>query len=209
VRNVVPANNVRIARGVIVETVGAELLVVVPGTLEALRLTGEAAATLSKIRTGMWVDPTKPEVAELMSRGIVEMPGISRRGLVKAGAIGAGAGIAVMAMPAATFASSGIEYLNGLYFNDNYLIIFQNSGLTDNWPSPQPSSNAADVSALLVDGVSIPVNSFGAETGITEGTKDVTWAFSDSTPNSWTGTVVGTFVWAGRQFSVTFTNGSP
>lgn len=205
------ANHVKIARGVIVETVGAELLVVVPGTLEALRLTGEAASTLAKVQAGIKVDPTSPEAAELMSRGIVEIPGISRRGLIKAGAIGAGAGIAVLAMPSAAFASSGIsgiEYLNGEYYDGFGIGILQSATrLTDNWPSPQPSSNAADVSALLVDGVSIPILTFGAETSVLPPNRDVFWAFSDSTLNSWTGTVVGTFVWAGRRFSVTFTDG--
>lgn len=204
------ANHVKIARGVIVETVGAELLVVVPGTLEALRLTGEAASTLAKVQAGTKVDPTSPEAAELMSRGIVEIPGISRRGLIKAGAISAGAGIAVLAMPSAAFASSGtsgIEYLNGVYYEGFGIGIMQNNLLTDNWPSPLPSANAADVSALLVDGVSLPIFNFGAGSGVSEGTKDVFWRFSDSTPNSWTGAVVGTFVWAGRQFSVTFTSG--
>lgn len=216
VRNLVSANHVKIARGVLVETVGAELLVVVPGTLEALRLTGEAASTLAKVQAGIKVDPTSPEVAELMSRGIVEIPGISRRGLIKAGAIGAGAGIAVLAMPSAAFASSGIsgiEYLNGLYYNNFGIGIGQFVGPPDNWPSPLPSANAADVSALLVDGVSIPIFSFGAGPGVSDGTRDVFWGYPDISPgtpdprNNWTGEVVGTFVWAGRQFSVTFTSG--
>lgn len=200
---------VKIAPGVMVETVVTDLVVIVPGSLEAFRLTGEAASTLAKIRSGMKVDPTEPEVAELMSRGIVEMPGISRRGLVKAGAIGAGAGIAVMAMPSVAIASSGPEYLNGVYYNGFGIGIGQFTGLPDRWPSPVPSLDENDVSALLVDGESIPIRNFGA--GAAEGSKDVFWAFQpnpDTNPlNNWTGTVVGTFVWAGRQFSVTFTSG--
>lgn len=205
------AESVEIAPGVILEIVGADLLVIVPGSLEALRLTGELARTLSNVRAGMKLDPTSPEAAELMSRGIVEISGMSRRGLIKAGVIGAGGGIAVLAMPSAAYASSGPEYLNGLYYNGFGIGIGQFTGLLDKWPSPVPSLNGDDVSALLVDGVSIPIRNFGA--GAAEGSKDVFWAFQpdpDTNPlNNWTGTVVGTFEWAGRQFSVTFTNGSP
>lgn len=97
----------QLAKGVVLEQVGSDLWVVVPGRLDVLRLTGEAALMLSKIQSGVGVDLTSPVARELISLGIVEIPGISRRGLIKAGAIGAGAGIAVMALPGIAAASSG------------------------------------------------------------------------------------------------------
>lgn len=98
----------KLAKGVVVEQVGSDFLVIAPGSLDAVRLTGEAAETLSKIQSGIFVDSTSPVVGELSSFGILEAQGVSRRGLIKAGAIGAGAGIAVMAMPGVAAASSQV-----------------------------------------------------------------------------------------------------
>ena len=99
--------SVRLAKGVVTEQVGGDLLVVVPGNFDVLRLTGEAASTLSKIQSGVGIDLTSPVLRELFARGIVVNPGISRRGLITSGAIGAGAGIAVLALPGIAAASSG------------------------------------------------------------------------------------------------------
>ena len=97
----------QLVSGVVVEQVGDDVLVVVPGTTEALRLSGEAAKTVLTIQAGESVSSSDPVVGELVARGVVEGPGLSRRGLIKAGAIGAGAGIAVLALPSVAAASSG------------------------------------------------------------------------------------------------------
>ena len=108
----------RLAKGVIVENVGPDLLLVVPGRVHALRLTGDAAEAFLKIQAGGYVDSNNPVVKELASQGVVELPGVSRRGLIKAGAVGAGAGIAVLAMPGAAAASSP-SGITGTYRNPN------------------------------------------------------------------------------------------
>lgn len=92
--------------GVIVEHVGEELLVVVPGQTDVVRLTGGVAKVLEDIRAGKPVDLSDAAVSDLLKLGIVSTPGLSRRGLIKAGAIGAGAGVAVLAMPSAVAAAS-------------------------------------------------------------------------------------------------------
>jgi hypothetical protein len=92
--------------GVIVEHVGGELLVVVPGHTDVVKLTGGVAKVLEDIRAGKPVDLSAPAVSDLVALGIVSTPGVSRRGLIKAGAIGAGAGIAVLAMPGVAAAAS-------------------------------------------------------------------------------------------------------
>ena len=95
--------------GVIVEHVGGELLVVVRGHTDVVKLTGGVREMLEDIRAGKSVDVSDPVVVDLLELGIVSTPGVSRRGLIKAGAIGAGAGIAVLAMPGVAAASSSNE----------------------------------------------------------------------------------------------------
>ena len=99
-------NMPQLVSGVVVEQVGDDVLVVVPGTTEALCLSGEAAETVLTIQAGQSVSSTDPVVGELVARGVVEVPGLSRRGLIRAGAVGAGAGIAVLALPSVAAASS-------------------------------------------------------------------------------------------------------
>jgi len=99
-------NSPRIAHGVLIERVGEELVVVVPGSNEAIRVTGETAVTLTHIQSGAQVDTRSIAMRELLELGVIEVPGFSRRGLIAAGAVGAGAGIAVLAMPGVAAASS-------------------------------------------------------------------------------------------------------
>jgi hypothetical protein len=99
-------SQVTLSSGVIAERVGDELLVIVPGRTDTVRLTGHAVDLFLDIQSGNKVDPSNPVLADLVDLGIVQASGMSRRGLIKAGAIGAGAGIAVMAMPGVAAASS-------------------------------------------------------------------------------------------------------
>lgn len=58
------------------------------------------------IQTGRTHNASGRLLSDLEALGMIETSGMSRRGLIKAGAIGAGAGIAVMAMPGVAAASS-------------------------------------------------------------------------------------------------------
>lgn len=93
--------------GVLVERVGNEFLVVVPGSLETVKLSGKVAKALQNAQAGHPVDVHSPAVSQLIELGVVDgQSRLSRRGLLRAGAIGAGAGIAVLTMPGAAMASS-------------------------------------------------------------------------------------------------------
>lgn len=94
--------------GVVIERIGEEVLAAVPGHTDVVRVSGEAAEFLLNVEAGKPVDPSHPLVAEFSNLGIIQPPkSVSRRGLIKAGAIGAGAGIAVLAMPSVAAAASG------------------------------------------------------------------------------------------------------
>lgn len=97
---------VRLASGVLVERVGDDVMVILPETREVLTLSGASEKVVQRVMAGQPVDAGHPAVSHLVDLGILASPGLSRRGLVKAGAIGAGAGIAVMAMPGVAAASS-------------------------------------------------------------------------------------------------------
>jgi hypothetical protein len=99
-------SRVGLASGVVVEELGGDLMVMVPGSTEVLTLSGDAAESVRLVQSGSRV-ATDAVVSDLLRLGVFETSGLSRRGLIKAGAIGAGAGIAVMAMPGVAAASSG------------------------------------------------------------------------------------------------------
>jgi hypothetical protein len=101
----------QLAEGVLIEQVGNDLVVVVPGGSEAMRITGEAAQVLSRIHAGQAEGLSEAVVRDLAAQGIIEVPGLSRRNLITAGALGAGAGIAVLTLPGVAAASSGFPVL--------------------------------------------------------------------------------------------------
>lgn len=99
--------DVSLAAGLVVETVGEDLLVLVPRSAEAIRLTGSAAEIVSALQAGGSVSDATPGVDELKALGIVTVgSGLSRRVLLRGGAIGLGSVAAVLAMPTAAAASS-------------------------------------------------------------------------------------------------------
>jgi hypothetical protein len=102
------SNQLSIAPGVIIERIGDDVLVIVPRSTDVMRLSDDAARTIRAIQAGHAPVLPTATVTELVERGVlVSEAGMSRRGLIKAGAIGAGAGIAVLAMPSVAAASSG------------------------------------------------------------------------------------------------------
>jgi hypothetical protein len=108
-----------VSRGVVCERVGDELMIVVPGHAEVVKLKGEAADVFLDVQAGRTPHASGNLTSELEALGIIEASGMSRRGLIKAGAIGAGAGIAVLAMPSVAAASSdSVVDLEG-YWDEN------------------------------------------------------------------------------------------
>jgi hypothetical protein len=100
-------NTLTISPGVITEHIGDDFVVMLPGSPDVLRLSGDAASAVRAIQAGGVPVLSEASVSDLVERGVlVSQAGVSRRGLIKAGAIGAGAGIAVLAMPGVAAASS-------------------------------------------------------------------------------------------------------
>jgi transcription elongation factor len=106
-----------LAPGAVIEPVGEDVMVMMPGNTDILRISGPAADTLRTIVAGQPVDPSTSTVLELANQGIIFPSGMSRRGLIRAGAIGAGAGIAVLAMPTAAMAASSAPTVSGTWLS--------------------------------------------------------------------------------------------
>ena len=107
-----------LAKGVVVENMGTTVLVMIPGQHDVLTLTGPAADVVNAVVAGQHVSKNlEPEVELLLSAGVLTSP-MSRRNLLRAGAIGAGAGIAVLSMPSVAAASSPGGGTNGGANND-------------------------------------------------------------------------------------------
>ena len=85
---------------------GSTVLVMIPGQHHVLTLTGPAAEVVKAVVERQYVSQDlEQEVEGLMSAGVLTSP-MSRRNLLRAWAIGAGAGIAVLSMPSVAAASS-------------------------------------------------------------------------------------------------------
>lgn len=162
------AHLVTLASGVVLEQLAGEVLVVVPGN-DVVRLSGAPADLVLDLQAGKHVDSSHPSVSNLAQLGIVTVSGLSRRSLLKAGAIGAGAGITVLSMPSVAAASSpststssinwieirgfsfpfggpwGFEIQNNIGFDgvQNNLPL-----LSPGMPFPPPTTDIADVSSL-------------------------------------------------------------
>jgi hypothetical protein len=160
--------------GVIVDRVGDDLMVIVPGNSDVVSLFGRPAEVLLDVKAGKKVDSTDPAVQDLVDLGILAATGLSRRGLIKAGAIGAGAGIAVLAMPgvaAASSSSRGDEGSLPLFplIIEGSQLSYPSGGLSttpqlsgtiylwrtsaDNVPSAQYDPALVNISSVVVDSV--------------------------------------------------------
>ncbi len=85
-------NPFSIAPGVIIEHVGDEVVVFTSESSETIKLSGPVAQTVVAIQAGKAIDASATGVSDLMELGIIRSAGMSRRGLITAGAVGAGAG---------------------------------------------------------------------------------------------------------------------
>lgn len=98
----------RLASGVVVEDVGNDVLVFLPGSSEILRLSGEPAEFLRSVVAGRAPDSVDSGVVpRLIELDVLSSPAISRRHFVGASAVTVGAGFSVMALPQAAAAASG------------------------------------------------------------------------------------------------------
>jgi hypothetical protein len=201
--------------GAVIEPVGDDVMIMMPGNTDILRISGPAAETLRKIVAGQPIDPLTPTILELADQGIISTSGVSRRGLIRAGAIGTGAGLAVIAMPGVAAASSinRIEirgFLYGVHTDDgpnfdgpwspgiaNYFGF--DSGayspplLSPGMPVPPPTTDINDVSALsLYIGPAQPLILSVAFSALTGGELYIDWESPGIDPGD---QAIGEFTW--------------
>jgi hypothetical protein len=178
-----------IAPGVVIEHVGSDVVLLVPGSTEVIKLSGDAAHIIRAIQAGDVSVLPSESVSELVNLGIfVSQAGMSRRGLIKAGAIGAGAGIAAMAMPSVAAASS-IEPIPLVgYFYPNFAnFTFAIGGITESpFPDSTPSDDFDDVSDLSILGTTV---------GNIDGAPGVIILWTGTVPSAPFDGVEGNFTW--------------
>ena len=100
-------NRVSLVEGVIVESLGEELIVLVPGSMEIVRLDGDPANLLRRIMNGEPPSSSDSDSMSLLGQfGLLKSSAVSRRSVLRAGAVATGAGIALLSFPSAAAASS-------------------------------------------------------------------------------------------------------
>jgi hypothetical protein len=157
-----------------------------------MRVSEEQAHALRAIEAGHTSGLSTQAVQSLIDAGIVVThTGMSRRNLVKAGAIGAGAGIAVMAMPTVAAASS-VQYisLQGGFYTSGSDLVFEISTNFSEFPVFQPSTDISDVSGLSILGTTVPVS----YDDLTGSPRYIGWSAG---PPTFTPGTKGTFSWDG------------
>jgi len=96
--------NFTVTPGLVLERVGEDVLVMTPGRADVIRLTAEQQHVLQQIIAGKKVG-VSGVTEQLVDLGLVTAKsGITRRGVLSAGAVGAG--FAVLSLPTAALASS-------------------------------------------------------------------------------------------------------
>jgi hypothetical protein len=226
-------NTLSLAPGVVTECVGDDVVVMVSGSAEALKLSGEAASAVRAIQAGEAPVSSPATLSGLVGCGVLaSQPGVSRRGLVKAGAIGAGAGIAVLSMPGVVAASSGevpegpkptqligrfssiMDYLSIAPWT-SYLLddadvqaFLAENGAPNNLPSlpdSLPSTDLSDISDLDVPELGLSNVRFGElSSRLTPGNTYLEWLPQEGSLSSATFAVIGYFTWDNQEFEVFF-----
>lgn len=116
--------------GIAIESVGDDLLVFVPQRAESVLCSGILAIAVRRIQSGESGQIDEESLAQLVEMGIVSPTlSLSRRGLLKSGALGLGAGVAALAMPSVAVASSdvcqtGLAVTSATYWIDGSTVYF-------------------------------------------------------------------------------------
>ena len=187
---------ISLAKGLLIERIGGALLVVVPGKSEVIRLDGEAAELVVALSESRALEADETLLSELRELGIVGAAGLSRRSLVKAGAVGIGAGIAVLSMPSVAVASSTCNDGGSGTYRD------YGGGLTAfRWNAPDYPTPSAHGAIQLSNGETISPDGYTTDSGLEIVGLDWVGAFSglnDGNP------VTGEFTYGEACYQVTF-----
>lgn len=185
------------------EVLGDDVVVHVPGGEEGSRpsivtLTGPVADVFRRAHSG---DPSvttdSEHVRDLIGVGILHArigADVPRRNLFAAGAVGLGAGIAMLALPQVAVASSDAAELSGswLFSGANDMDFLAGSGGNTIVGSP----------ALTVVGIAgvVPFQSFDSSSQIVRWRRE----FDPGTRPTVSGTLIGTFTSGDQNYRVTF-----
>lgn len=193
----------------------------VPGSSEVIRLRGQTADIVRLISSSSPPNLENPDaITELIRLGVLSRRGVSRRELVKAGAIGVGAGIGALTLPTAAIASSDqrTQLFGQIYWNDQLagrLLFFQAPGKLSGENGfdpflPPPDAVSETPSQLTVSGL-------GNLSLYVKNSSYAEWRH-DPASTPWTAAEAnnyfanlnlsdnpeGEFEWAGTLYSVTF-----
>lgn len=101
-------DKLNLANGVIVEVMDEDVVVLIPGSSQVLRLSGDLAEAVLLLQSGRDVSLPAGVSQQLLQLGVaIREATPSRRSVLKAGGIGLGTGIALVALPGVAAASSG------------------------------------------------------------------------------------------------------
>ena len=198
---------VHLGHGITHEVVADQVIVFLPASAQGspssvVSLSGGAAEVFLRVVNGdEGVTVDTEHVSDLVSLGVVQSDvpvGVSRRAALKAGAVGAGAGIAVLALPQAAAAASvaaDVIELEGF------------------WENPEPNgirfvaeipgrqiTGEPDLVVEGLDGVIPYVDVLDVNGGFIVWGRDYSPGVAPSTP----GDLIGTFTSDGQVYRVTF-----
>lgn len=189
------------------EVIGDDVIVHLRASDDVIRLSGAQARAVVAIAAGEEIfEISDEDIDELVACGIVTAAGfVTRRSLLRTGALGAATGLAVVALPSVAAASSPVSLLGGWVFAGE-----------DEKLEPTPGGNFFELfilfgdfptegspSALTVDGQSYDlISASGGTNSVISWQRD-----TGSTTEGTRTTRTGTFSWAGVNYVVTFPYG--
>ncbi|WP_158665529.1 hypothetical protein [Pontimonas salivibrio] len=214
-------NKFQLNTACVFEVVGEEVFATVPGQVDVIRLSGNYARTVRNLDAMHSQDVNSEVLHELERLGVIEpvKEGLSRRSLVKGGAVLAGAGIATLALPSIAAASSGISVgeIGFWSYNtsgpDGYNIILSAVQGSPGWSEFPFNPTETPPSAISVSAVpSASLSAFSAPVGGTVlssyfewvGAEVSTGRVSVDTYRGGGGFLQASFTWGGMTYSASF-----
>jgi hypothetical protein len=222
------AGSLVVAPGVVIEPVGDDVVALLPHS-EVITLTGLAADAMIRLLSGQRLDASDQVVQELLRAGVVEESGgVTRRHVVRLGAVAAGAGVASLALPSVAQASSVVTLEGSWHWIDYYQVALNSpDGETMGFDNPTwvrffivdlpesfnpPVGTPSSLQAVNQQFNHMDLFGEDSENPIPAGSDGVL-LFSNliDTPTPLQksgpleGTITGSFTWAGHTYQVTFT----
>ena len=198
---------VQVVSGVTHEVVADQVIVYVPGvghesSSTAVQLSGDTADVFLRVVSGdEGVTVDTEHVSELVAVGVLVSEGssvFSRRSALKAGAVGVGAGITVLALPQAAAASSVPIELQGRWsFESADSMVFE-AEMDGNNITGEP-----DLTVQGIDGV-IPFDGINEKADLIIWERDFDPDDDGSERPNVSGELIGTFTSGGKHYRVTF-----